>query len=257
MTAHYSLLQACLPGRPAANIGVLLVDPSSDRLHSKLRRDWDAIADPDDAEVFEHLRADLASRAASIGAAALLEELESSLSNAIQITDREAVEVADFRAELNRIFHEHVQKAEVLPFRTHLPVYTLKAAATRFGGDMEVEPADWTEAPEGLRLTGDMFVAQVVGRSMEPLIPDGAYCIFRASATGTRQGKYLLIRHRGVSASGGEYTVKRYTSTKRTGDDGWEHAVIRLEPLNPEFDSFDLANDDEFTVVGEFVRVLE
>ena len=27
-----------------------------------------------------------------------------------------------------------------------------------------------------------MFVAQVVGKSMEPAIPDGAYCLFAASA---------------------------------------------------------------------------
>jgi phage repressor protein C with HTH and peptisase S24 domain len=38
-----------------------------------------------------------------------------------------------------------------------------------------------------------MFVAQVVGRSMEPLIPDGSLCIFRHGVRGSRQGKRLLI----------------------------------------------------------------
>jgi len=52
-----------------------------------------------------------------------------------------------------------------------------------------------------------------------------------------------------------EFTIKRYTSAKDAAGDSWEHTRIRLEPLNPEFESWDL-RPDEFTVVGEFVRVL-
>ena len=32
-----------------------------------------------------------------------------------------------------------------------------------------------------------MFAAQIVGNSMEPVIPDGSYCLFRAPVEGTRQ----------------------------------------------------------------------
>jgi hypothetical protein len=50
--------------------------------------------------------------------------------------------------------------------------------------------------------------------------------------------------------------VKRYTSRKTEGQDGsWEHAAIRLEPLNPEFEAFDLMPGD-FRVIAEFVRVV-
>ena len=41
-----------------------------------------------------------------------------------------------------------------------------------------------------------MFVAQVVGKSMEPVIPDGAYCLFASPVTGTRQGKTVLVQLR-------------------------------------------------------------
>ena len=45
-------------------------------------------------------------------------------------------------------------------------------------------------------LRAGMFVAQVVGHSMEPGIPDGAYCLFASPVTGTRQGKTVLVQLR-------------------------------------------------------------
>jgi phage repressor protein C with HTH and peptisase S24 domain len=109
-----------------------------------------------------------------------------------------------------------------------------------------------------MRLTDGMFVAQVVGRSMEPLIPDGSLCVFRGPVTGSRQGKRLLIEQTGGPGAAdlaGRYTVKRYTSVKTTNDDGtWQHESIRLEPLNPEFTAFE-PDAGDFKVIAEFVQV--
>ncbi len=120
------------------------------------------------------------------------------------------------------------------------------------------EPDEWVRAPRGLRLAEGMFVAQVVGRSMEPLIPEGSYCLFRGPVVGSRQGKRLLIEQTGGCGTDldSRYTVKRYTSVKKTNDDGgWQHERIRLEPLNPEFEAFELG-EGEFRVIAEFVQVL-
>jgi SOS-response transcriptional repressor LexA len=74
---------------------------------------------------------------------------------------------------------------------------------------------------------------------------------------GTRQGKRLLIEKFDESDFAGRYTVKRYTSRKtQLSEDEWAHETIRLEPLNPEFQAFDLS-PDAFRVIGEFVEVLE
>ena len=56
-----------------------------------------------------------------------------------------------------------------------------------------------------------MFVAQVVGKSMEPAIPDGAYCLFRAPVEGARQGKIVLVRMRDETdpESGQRYSAPR------------------------------------------------
>jgi SOS-response transcriptional repressor LexA len=54
------------------------------------------------------------------------------------------------------------------------------------------------------------------------------------------------------------YTVKRYRSEKRQNPNGtWAHDHITLEPLNPEYQAFDLdPEEDRFRILAEFVSVL-
>ena len=59
-------------------------------------------------------------------------------------------------------------------------------------------------------------------------------------------------------SAGQRYTVKRYRSIKRASGEEWQHDCIRLEPLNPEFEAWELEDDPgRFRVIGEFVRVLD
>ncbi|MEK7409153.1 MAG: S24 family peptidase [Acidobacteriota bacterium] len=259
--AEYLLLELALPGRPLARAGVLLFDPAADQLRVKLRQDWSGLADPEDAELAACLEEDLARQAEDLGAARLLAMLEDSLSNTLRITGRQAVVAGDLDRAVERLFERQVlglrEPAKILPFVTHVPVYSLRAAAGKFGADMEVEPEpeDWVKAPEDLRAGPELFAAQVVGRSMEPRIPDGSLCLFRAIPAGSRQGKLVLVSHRATSETGGEFTVKRYQSEKDVTEEGWRHATVTLEPLNPEFPTLELS-PDEFQAIAEFIRVL-
>jgi len=113
----------------------------------------------------------------------------------------------------------------------------------------------------GRRLDEKMFVARVVGRSMEPKIPDGSYGVFRAQPVGTRQGKIMLVQHRDIEdpETGGQFTVKRYTSDKSSNPDGtWQHTRITLEPLNPAYQPIRIGPADAkaVTVVAEFLEVI-
>jgi phage repressor protein C with HTH and peptisase S24 domain len=100
-----------------------------------------------------------------------------------------------------------------------------------------------------------MFAAHVAGRSMEPKIPDGSVCIFRAPVTGSRNGRLLLIEKFGETDFASRYTVKRYARQGVLVESAEREGSIRLEPLNREFAAFDLTTD-EFRVVAEFVQVL-
>ena len=173
------------------------------------------------------------------------------------MSERQAVAVDAFTRVLDKLYDEHVEKTKVLPFCTHLPLYSLRAAAGRLGEEMESAEEDWVRAPEGLRLGQDLFVAHVVGRSMEPRIPDGSLNLFRLNPVGSRQNKILLIQRFGVLDDTARYTVKRYTSRKvQTGEDESRHEQIRLEPLNPEFEAWDVEPQD-FAVVAEWLRVID
>ena len=259
------LLEAHLPDRQARNIGVYLVDPATDRLWLRMRQDYQDIAESDDIEVLEALEEDFRARAAELGAEAFLQSLEDSLSNVLRAGERQRVQVDAFSRVLDRLFDGNVEKIRVQPFQTHIPLYSLRAAAGRLGEEMESSEEDWVRAPEGMRIDPSLFVAHVVGRSMEPLIPDGSLNLFRLHPAGSRQNKILLIQRSGVLDETARYTVKRYTSRKvfrggepngDAGDVQWEHQRIRLEPLNPEFEAWDVGPQD-FAVVAEWLRVLE
>ena len=187
----YVLLDAALPEREPQTIGVFLIDPSQDRAWVRMRANYDDLAAPEDAEVLAALEEDIRARAAESGAEALLRSLEDSLSNVLRVSEREAVAVDAFSRVLDRLYDDHVEKLEVAPFRTHLPLYSLRAAAGHLGEEMSSEAEDWVRAPEGMRLAPDLFVAHVVGRSMEPRIPDGSLNLFRWHPAGSRQNKIL------------------------------------------------------------------
>ncbi|HWB83706.1 MAG TPA: S24 family peptidase [Bryobacteraceae bacterium] len=253
----YVLLEAALPGRSPQPIGVLLVDTAADRVWLRMRQRFDDFGELEDAEVFEALEEDIRARAAEMGAEAYLSSLEDSLSNAVRVSERQTVSVDAFTRVLDRLYSEHVEKAAIEPFRTHLPLYSLRAAAGRLGEEMESSEEDWVRVPEGVRPSEDLFVAHVVGRSMEPRIPDGSLNLFRLHPVGSRQNKILLIQRFGVMDETARYTVKKYTSKKvQTGEDEWRHERIRLEPLNPEFEAWD-ADPQDFAVVAEWLRVIE
>ncbi len=241
------------------NAGVLLLDRGGNTLHLRLRRDWDEIA-ADEAEVLSELEDDLASKASTMGATELLAYLEGTLSNTLRISEPREVLVESsangWERALARQYRQHVE-TRPQPFVTHLPRYTLAVAAGKFLDNEEIAEEGWEETPAGMRLTEGMFVARIVGRSMEPRIPDGSLCVFREGVAGSRQGKLVLVEYMG-GGTNDRYTVKRYVSEKTKNPDGtWTHERIRLEPLNPDFEAWDLnPEEDRFRVLAEFVQVL-
>jgi hypothetical protein len=256
-SGEYLLVELALPGEGQRSIGVLLRDPATGQVYSKIRDHWEEIQDPEDAEFLEALGPDFAMKIQEMGGDEFLRTLEDSLSSFLRLSERIAVTVDDFPGTLDRLYEEHVEAAAVTPFVTHLPLYSLQAAATKFGEDREVESEGWVKVPPKLRLSPYMFVARVVGRSMEPRIPDGSLCVFRAGVVGSRRGRLVLVERFGITETSARYSIKKYTSkTIHTGEEEWEHEWVRLEPLNPAFEGFELI-EGEARIIAEFVQVLE
>ncbi|MCZ0942068.1 MAG: S24 family peptidase [Gammaproteobacteria bacterium] len=147
-------------------------------------------------------------------------------------------------------------------YKTCVPLVPLKAAAGAFSDPQHVGDDDfpWVAVETNRRFRSGMFVAQVVGKSMEPTIPDGAFCLFSAPVGGTRQGKTVLVQMRDAAdpESDERYTVKRYESEKTDDGDSWRHEKITLKPVNPDFEPIVLtvSDDHELQVIAEVVEVL-
>ena len=145
---------------------------------------------------------------------------------------------------------------------TCVPIVPLKAAASGFSDPQYIEEGDfeWVAVKSRHRLRKGMFVAQIVGKSMEPAIRDGAWCLFRAPVEGTRQSKTVLVQLRDATdpETGQRYTVKRYKSDKAKEGGSWRHVKITLKPVNPDFEPIVLtsADEGELQVIAEFVEVL-
>ncbi len=146
---------------------------------------------------------------------------------------------------------------------TCAPLVPLQAAAGAFGDPQSLPDEsewDWVELDTQRPLRPGMFVAKVVGQSMEPMIPDGAYCLFASPVGGTRQERVVLVQLRDEvdPDTGLRFSVKRYRSEKTADKDGWRHVKIVLEPVNRAFAPIELTAEDEeaVAVVAEFVEVI-
>jgi hypothetical protein len=251
----YAVLEAASPERAPQNIGVLLIDSDTGRGWLRMRRRFREIAEPEDAEFFASLEDDRRGRILEDSAPALLDWMEDTLLNVLRISDRREVKAESFTRALAPN-EENVEPVEVGRFETRLPLYTLRAAAGRLGQKKPVEAEDWIPAPEGMELDHNLFVAHVTGHSMEPPIPDGSLNLFRFSPVGSRQGKIVLVERYGVSDETARYTVKRYISVQREQDGQWEHTRIRLEPLHPDYERWDV-EPEGFAVVAQWLRVID
>jgi SOS-response transcriptional repressor LexA len=157
-----------------------------------------------------------------------------------------------------------VPLSEAEPYRRHVPLYSIRAAAGKFLENAEAQEEGWVEAPG--RLREGMFALRIEGRSMEPGIPDGSIGLFRTDIgggqpAGSREGKVVLAALHDVSdpEGGGSFTVKRYHSEKAAeaeGNGGWRRARIVLRSDNAEIPDIELTDADGAHVVAEFVKVL-
>ena len=147
---------------------------------------------------------------------------------------------------------------------TCVPLVPLQAAAGQFGAADTIPDDDaeweWVEFDTARSLRRGMFVARVDGKSMEPRIPDGSYCLFAGPVTGSRQGRTVLARLLNAvdPDTGQRFTVKRYRSEKAVNDAGWRHQAIVLEPLNPDYEPLELTAEDEspVAVIAELLEVI-
>ena len=191
-------------------------------------------------------------------------ESESATESPIKYDDNaKKSNVIDFPTKFDVIPDDDVPEEQ--KFVEYLPVYSLEAAASKFSAEQYVELLGW-KTLKNLnyfhKLYPDMFIAKVVGKSMEPTISDGSYCIFRYEPQGSREGKVVLaeMMHELDPETNQKFTVKRYHSEKEYSeeDGNWLHTRIILSPDNKDFENIILENasENKYKIVAEFISVI-
>jgi transcriptional regulator with XRE-family HTH domain len=135
-----------------------------------------------------------------------------------------------------------------------VPVTTLRAAAGRLGEAREVEALAWAVLP-GRRPPQGSFLARIVGRSMEPRLPDGAWALFRAPALPPLRGRVVLLA-RGVDDRQHEAFLLKKIASSRAGSK--ESLLVTLASFNPAFPPVEVVVREErdLRAVADFVRLI-
>ena len=156
-----------------------------------------------------------------------------------------------------------IKTEDVRPYINSIPLVDISAAAGNFSELQSHEELTWVEPPFHIAAKEGYFICKVVGESMNEVIPNGSYCLFKKDEGGSRHGKIVLVESINIRDSdfGSGYTVKQYLSKKRSVDDQWRHQSVILKALSTieGYRDIVLTEDDMITlkVVGIFDRVLE
>jgi len=145
--------------------------------------------------------------------------------------------------------------------RFPIPLYNFYAAAGTFSEIQSDRDFTLIEGPEK-SVNGDYFACEIVGESMNRVIPNGSICLFKTYTGGTRNGKIVLVENIDIQDYdfNSAFTIKTYSSEKVVSEAGWEHTSIVLRPNS--FDSsyknivINKDNGSEMRVVGEFVSII-
>lgn len=249
---QYRVLQAL-----GENCGVIVADPESGECAFRFRDDFAEFAG-EEAETLAALAAQLPELHREMGTDAFLRWIDETLSNTLRVSDPLDSLAIDLDRTAQALYRKHVS-SRVRPYETHLPLIPIELAAGGFGADKAKGVAEWVEArvPGRRRLSGDLFLVRVSGRSMEPDIPDGALCVFRSYYGGSRKNGIFIVQRMATLDEGGEFTLKRYSSSKEVRGDAWRHTQITMHPDNPDYGDWDLREDEHYITIAEFVCVLE
>lgn len=151
-------------------------------------------------------------------------------------------------------------EGKVIPFdiderppKNAVPFYPIHISAGKFDFESEnIDPTGWVIIHRKGSLK-DLFAAQILGHSMIPTIPSGSLCLFKKYTGGPRDGKIMLIQHRGIKdpETGNKFVIKRYQRiTPYSASSSGEHDSVTIHLLsdNPEYPPIVLKNIKEFEI---------
>lgn len=140
-----------------------------------------------------------------------------------------------------------VTEAVAKRHRSAVPLLSVRAAAGAWSSAQRADVEAWVVVPLRVPSKKGLFVARVAGRSMEPAVPDGAYCLFQRPWAGPAPGEVgLFVRwdDEGEGEPGrGRFALKEYRPELRETEAG-DVVAGTLRARNPAHRSLSPSNLD-------------
>lgn len=139
---------------------------------------------------------------------------------------------------------------DVKPWENAVPLLDLKIAAGDFSDaqSLEEDAIEWVALPDHIRIRPGLFVAQVIGESMNRRIANGSWALFAMDNGGSRQGRVVLAERRDPDDGDGvaRYTLKLYDARKSEGMEGivYQSVTLRPDSTDPRYQPIELDLDD-------------
>ncbi|MCA9527394.1 MAG: DUF3387 domain-containing protein, partial [Myxococcales bacterium] len=156
---------------------------------------------------------------------------------------------------------------EARPFENCVPALDLQVAAGGWSPAQLVQDGtrhyDWVALEGRTRPGKDLFVAQVIGESMNRRIPNGAWCVWRLNpgCDGRSGTEIVLAQHRDIqdADTGGKYTVKLYRREIGAVRGEAERVILSPASTDASFQPIVLEGlvEGELVIVAELVEVLQ
>ncbi len=136
---------------------------------------------------------------------------------------------------------------------SRVPILSPEVAGGPFAREGQlIDVMGWTLVPRP-GLEGRAFICQVRGASMEPVVPDGSFNLFRRGPAPVEPGRLLLLETRAIGEGTGGLTLKRVAAVEKTR----QGARVRLESFGAaKALTVDIKSADDLRVVGEWLGVV-
>ena len=147
---------------------------------------------------------------------------------------------------------EEVSKAA--QYKTHLPVYSIRAACGAFNHGDTTELEGWMNVKKlGINPKKDYYLVHAEGNSMEPKIHDGDLCVF-AYTNAEEEGEIMLVESNKDDC---QHVIKVYHSEQEQIDAFTIINKVKLHSLNPDYDDIVLTEEHNPKITGILVDVIK
>lgn len=171
-------------------------------------------------------------------------------------------EVSNLSNKETKLPFRILEPSEANPYVNSIPLYDIKVAAGNFSDQQINHECEWVKLNSTFKYSSDYFICKITGESMNQIIPNDSWCLFKKYFGGSREGKIVLVKHTDIQDSdfGSGYTVKSYHSEKEYIDGVPYNKSISLNPksYNQDYKPIILQEDESknLIVLGIFHSVL-